>query len=255
MNVAIIVAAGKGTRAGGGQAKQFREIFGTPIIIHTLRRFEQATSVGEVVVVAPPADVGGVLALAAEFGLQKLARVVAGGETRTRSVWQGLQAVRAEAAEIIAVHDGVRPFVTPDEIDRTVSAARDGGAALLAARVAETIKEAEGGRVARTLDRARLWRALTPQCFRYDLLRRAYERALADGTEATDCSALVERLGATVAIVEGDPRNIKITTPEDIALAEAMMKSFQSSVFSFQFSEAAPPNDNVSDNPQLKTED
>lgn len=253
MNVAIIAAAGRGTRAGGGRAKQFREVSGTPIIIHTLRRFEQADAIAELIIVAPPADVAAFLELAEKHGLRKPARVVAGGETRTESVRRGLQAMAAETAEIVAVHDAVRPFVTPGEIDRTVEAAREHGAAVLAAPAVDTIKEAEGGRVARTLDRAKLWHALTPQCFRYELLLRAYERALADGIEGTDCSALVERLGAPVFIVEGDARNIKITTAEDIALAETMMKSFQFSVFSSQSSEEDSRNDKVGDNQQLKT--
>jgi len=225
MNVAIIAAAGQGTRAGGGRAKQFREISGTPIIIHTLRRFEQCSSIGEVTVVVPAGEQAELLALAARHGLRKLARVVAGGATRTESIWRGLQSVRAATAKVIAVHDGVRPFVTPEEIDRTVEEASKTGAAILAAPVVDTIKEVEAGRVARTPERGRLWRALTPQCFRYDLLRRAYERALAEQSDATDDSALVERLGAEVSIVEGDARNIKITTAQDFALAEIMMKS------------------------------
>ncbi len=225
MNVAIIAAAGQGTRAGGGRAKQFREISGTPIIIHTLRRFEQSTTICEVLVVVPAGEQAELLALAARHGLRKLARVVAGGATRTESIWRGLQTVRAATARIVAVHDGVRPFVTPEEIDRTVEEADRSGAAILAAPVVDTIKEVKAGRVARTPERGRLWRALTPQCFRYELLRRAYERALAEGLEATDDSALVERLGAEVSIVEGDARNIKITTAQDIALAELIVQS------------------------------
>lgn len=228
MNVAIIAAGGRGTRAGGGEAKQFREISGSPIIIHTLRRFDEAASVGEVVVVAPAEDADAFRTLVEGFNLKKLARVVAGGATRTESVWRGLSAVNAGETEVVAVHDAVRPFVTAEEIDRTVASAREHGAAVLAARAVDTIKEAdESGRVSRTLERTRLWRALTPQAFRLGLLRRAYERALAEGFEATDCSALVERIGEPVRLVEGDPRNIKITTPEDFALAEMMMGSSQ----------------------------
>jgi 2-C-methyl-D-erythritol 4-phosphate cytidylyltransferase len=225
MNVAIIAAGGQGTRMGGERAKQFLELSGTPVIIHTLRRFDECAEVGETIVVVPAADVKDFLELAGKAGLRKLARVVAGGGTRTESVWRGLQAVRAETARVVAVHDAVRPLVTPEEIDATVRAADASGAAILAARAVDTIKEAEGTNVLRTLDRARLWHAQTPQCFRYDLLRRAYERALAEGFEATDCSALVERLGAPVSIVEGTARNIKITTPQDLALAEILMKS------------------------------
>ncbi|MBA3716219.1 MAG: 2-C-methyl-D-erythritol 4-phosphate cytidylyltransferase [Pyrinomonadaceae bacterium] len=224
MNVAIIAAAGQGTRAGGGQAKQFRELGGTPIIIHTLRRFEQSTSIREVIVVVPEGDIAGFLQLAGRYTLAKIARVVAGGRTRTETVWRGLQAVRAATAEIVAVHDGVRPFVTSEQIDLTVEAACIGGAAILAVPATDTIKEVRGARVMRTPERATLWHAQTPQCFRYELMRRAYERALAENWEVTDDSALVERLGGAVTVVEGDTRNIKITRPEDIAIAELLLR-------------------------------
>ncbi len=229
MNVAIIVAAGRGSRMGGGRAKQFREISGIPIIIHTLRRFEQCSTVGETTVVLPEAEREEFLSLSKTYGLRKLARAVAGGETRALSVWNGLQSLGAVGeVDVVAVHDGVRPFVTPEEIDRVVREAEESGAAILAAPAVETIKEAEGKRVLRTHERSRLWHAQTPQCFRLELLRRAYETALAEGAaDATDCSALVERLGATVRIVEGGPHNIKVTTPRDFALAEILLKGSQ----------------------------
>jgi 2-C-methyl-D-erythritol 4-phosphate cytidylyltransferase len=226
MNVAIIAAGGRGERMGGGRAKQFREISGTPIIIHTLRRFEECAGVAEAVAVVPAGSESELLALAAAHGLKKLRRAVAGGRTRAESVWRGLRAVDPSAG-VVAVHDAVRPFVTPEEIDNVVAAAERHGAAILAARAVDTIKEAEGARVGRTLERSRLWHAQTPQCFRYALLREAYERALAEGLDATDDSALVERLGASVHIIEGSARNIKITSPQDFALAEIMMKSYQ----------------------------
>ena len=130
-------------------------------------------------------------------------------------------------AEVVAVHDGVRPLVTPDEIDRVVIAATANGAAVLVAPVADTIKEIENDRIARTLPRDKLRRALTPQCFRFDLLQRAYEGLTeieASGIEVTDDSFLVERLGVSVVAVSGSARNIKITTQEDLALAEALLK-------------------------------
>ena len=225
MNVAIVVAAGRGSRAGAGQSKQFREISGIPIIIHTLSRFERCETIDGSLVVLPEGERDAFAALAGRYGLRKLSGAVAGGETRAASVWRGLQALAGLSVEVVAVHDGVRPFVTPEEIDRTVREARACGAAVLAAPVTDTVKEADGARVLRTLERARLWRAQTPQCFRHELLRRAYELALADGLDATDDSSLVERLGAAVSIVEGGAHNIKITTPEDFALAEFLMRS------------------------------
>lgn len=227
MNVAIIVAAGRGSRMGGGRAKQFREISGTPIIIHTLRSFEECEAVGETTVVLPEAAREEFLSLSERYGLRKLARAVAGGETRAHSVWNGLRSLGALGdSDVVAVHDGVRPFVKPEEIDRTVREAEEFGAAILAAPAVDTIKEAEGSRVLRTLERARLWHAQTPQCFRFGLLRRAYESALAEGgaPAATDDSALVERLGFEVRIVEGGPHNVKVTTPRDFELAEILLK-------------------------------
>ncbi|MBD0372011.1 MAG: 2-C-methyl-D-erythritol 4-phosphate cytidylyltransferase [Pyrinomonadaceae bacterium] len=228
MNIAIIAAAGQGRRLGGHRAKQFLELAGVPVIIHTLRRFEQCASIHEVVVVLPQDERAGFLALAGKYGLLKLARVVTGGTTRAESVWRGLQSIRAQTAEIVAVHDGVRPFVTPEEITRTVQAAEASGASVLVAPVVDTIKEVLDGEVVGTVDRSRLRRALTPQCFRYAILRRAFEQSSALGEDATDDSLLVEKLGVKVSVVEGDPRNIKITRPEDIAIGEILLKSLES---------------------------
>lgn len=227
MNVALIAAAGQGTRLGGVRPKQFLEIAGVPVIIHTLKRFEQCAAIQEIIVILPAQDAATFLSLAGKYGLRKLARVVQGGATRVESVWRGLQAVRAATAEIIAVHDGVRPFVTAEEIERTVQAAERSGAAILTAPVVDTIKEVENEQVVRTLERARLRRALTPQCFRYELLRRAFEQGPELVSIATDDSSLVEALGIPVTTVEGDARNIKITRPEDIALAEILLESLQ----------------------------
>jgi 2-C-methyl-D-erythritol 4-phosphate cytidylyltransferase len=225
MNVAIVVAAGLGSRAGGVRAKQFREISGIPIIIHTLSRFELCATIEETIVVLPESALDEFASLAMTHGIRKSARAVAGGATRAESVWRGLQTLDARTVGVVAVHDGVRPFVTPDEIDRVVREAETSGAAILAAPAVETIKEAEGGLVIRTLERKKLWQAQTPQCFRYELLRRAYELALADGLDATDDSALVERTGAHVRIIEGGAHNIKITTPLDFELAALLVQS------------------------------
>jgi len=226
MNVAIVVAAGSGTRLGGNRPKQFLELGGVPIIIHALRQFERCHAINEIVTVLPAEETAGFLSQAKQFRLTKLSRVIAGGETRAQSVQRGLAAVTE--AEIVAVHDGVRPFVTPEEIERVVEAAKASGAAVLVASVADTIKEVEGNRIVRTISRSSLRRALTPQCFRLEILKRAYEaldQAEAAGVEVTDESFLVERLGVEIVAVEGSARNIKITREEDLVLAEAIWES------------------------------
>jgi 2-C-methyl-D-erythritol 4-phosphate cytidylyltransferase len=226
MNVAIVVAAGKGTRIGGNRPKQFLELGGIPIIIHTLRRFEQCDAINEVIVVLPADATAGFVSLAERFGLRKVSRAIAGAATRAQSVLRGLNAI--SSAEIVAIHDGVRPFVTPEEIEGVLNAARASGAAVLVSPVSDTIKEIADGSIARTLPRANLRRALTPQCFRFDVLKQAYDRLdefEAEGIDVTDDSLLVERLGLKIAAVEGSASNIKITGPEDIVLAEALLKS------------------------------
>jgi 2-C-methyl-D-erythritol 4-phosphate cytidylyltransferase len=225
MNVAIIAAAGQGSRMGGKRAKQFLEVAGIPVIFHTLRPFEQCEAIQEIIVVVPPAEVVGFLSLAGERGIRKLTTVVPGGTNRAESVYRGLQAVQAATAEVVAVHDGVRPFVTSAEIARTVEAAQHSGAAILVAPPTETIKEVREEKVIRTLPRLQLRRALTPQCFRYDLLRQAYEKADISDPELTDDSLLVERLNVEVVTVAGSAANIKITEPSDLVLAEVLLKA------------------------------
>ncbi|HET9714522.1 MAG TPA: 2-C-methyl-D-erythritol 4-phosphate cytidylyltransferase [Pyrinomonadaceae bacterium] len=223
MNIAIIAAAGAGTRMASDRPKQFLLLAGTPVIFHTLKVFEQCDSIDEVIVVLPAEESAGFLSLAGKFGVRKLARVVPGGVTRADSVKRGLMAIRSATAEIVAVHDGVRPFVTVDEIDATVAAAKADGAAILVAPVTDTIKQVIDEAVVKTLDRGTLRRALTPQCFRYELLREAYQQADVNDLSLTDESALVEQLGKRVSIIEGSARNIKITTAEDLAIAEAIL--------------------------------
>ena len=226
MNVAIVVAAGKGTRLGSERPKQFLELRGVPVIIHTLRRFERSKEISEVITVLPAEDTAGFESLANQFELTKAGRVVAGGATRAQSVRNGLNAI--SEAEIVAVHDGVRPLVTPEEIDRTVASAKETGAAILTAPVADTIKRLSGARITGTVPRAELRRALTPQCFRLEILKRAYaqlDELESAGIEITDESFLVERLGIDVIAVEGSARNIKITDEADLAFCEGILKS------------------------------
>jgi 2-C-methyl-D-erythritol 4-phosphate cytidylyltransferase len=224
MNIAIIAAAGAGTRMASDRPKQFLQLAGRPVIFHTLKVFEECDSIDEVILVLPAAESAGFLSLAGKYGVRKLARVVGGGATRADSVKRGLMAIRSATAEIVAVHDGVRPFVTAEEIDAVVAAAQTDGAAILVAPVTDTIKQVSDGRVVQTLDRGVLRRALTPQCFRYDVLRQAYQAADVTDPSVTDESVLVEKLGIPVSIVEGSSRNIKITTAQDLAIAEAILR-------------------------------
>jgi 2-C-methyl-D-erythritol 4-phosphate cytidylyltransferase len=225
MNTAIIAAAGTGSRMASDRPKQFLHLAGIPIVFHTLAVFEQCESIQEVIVVLPAEEAAAFLTLAGKRSLRKLSRVVNGGTTRADSVKRGLMAIRPATAGIVAVHDGVRPFVTVDEIDSVVAAAETNGAAILVAPVTDTIKQVGDGSVVQTLERQELRRALTPQCFRYELLRKAYEHADVNDPALTDESALVERIGTRVNIIEGSSRNIKITTPQDLLIAEAFLKN------------------------------
>ena len=225
MNIAIIAAAGTGSRMASDLPKQFLQLAGTPIIFHTLKPFELCDSIQEVIVVLPPEASAAFLAQAGKHDLRKLTRVLPGGVTRADSVKRGLMAIRSATAEIVAVHDGVRPFVTVEEIEETVETARRDGAAILATPVTDTIKVVDGQAVVETLARQNLRQALTPQCFRYELLRQAYDTADVNDPALTDESSLVERLGHKVTIVDGSPRNIKITTPRDLLIAETFLST------------------------------
>ena len=199
MNTAIIAAAGAGTRMASDRPKQFLQLAGRPLIFHTLQPFEECESIHEVIVVLPAEESAGFLSLVGKYGLRKVTRVVPGGATRADSVKRGLMAIRSATAEIVVVHDGVRPFVTVEEIESTIAAAKSGGAAILVAPVTDTIKQMSGERVVKTLDRVELRRALTPQSFQYELLREAYQRVDVNDPSLTDESTLVEQLGRLVS--------------------------------------------------------
>ena len=221
MNTAIIVAAGSGTRFESDTPKQFLPLAGKPVIVHSLKTFQSAASIDEIVVVVAADHVERVQELTVKHSISKVSCVVVGGATRAESVSRGLDAVDSKC-EIVAVHDGARPLVTVDEITRTVAKAAETGAACLVASVTDTIKTISGDEISGTLDRDKLRRALTPQAFRREILQRAYEMC-DDESAATDECYLVEKLGHPIAFVEGSSQNIKITRPEDLVIAEAMM--------------------------------
>lgn len=228
MNIALIPAAGSGSRIGGSRAKQFLELAGVPIIIHTLRRFEECELIHQIVVILPAENVSGFLDIASKYGLRKIVRVVAGGNERQESVAKGLQSINSPKAEIVIVHDGVRPFVTVAQIIESIEKAKEFGAAIVALPVTDTVKQVADGMIERTLDRRQIYLAQTPQAFKIDLLREAHRKAADANLLATDEAALVERLGAQVAIVEGSAQNIKITRRSDLALAEMILKEIES---------------------------
>lgn len=222
MNTAIIVAAGSGTRFQSDTPKQFIEINGKPLIVHTLERFQAAPLVDAIILVLAQERIGGFEKIVAQFPISKLTNVVAGGNMRAESVLNGLNALSPET-EIVAVHDGARPLVSPKEIDTTIEKAKSTGAACLVAPVNDTIKSIRGGEIAGTLDREQLRRALTPQAFQVEVLKRAFE--LGEISDAvTDECYLVEKLGHPIALVEGSARNIKITHQDDLIFAEAFLK-------------------------------
>lgn len=222
--VALIAAAGKGRRFGPGGNKVVADLAGLPVLVHSLRAFEQCPHVNAVVPIAAPGREQELRRLANEYGCRKVSQVATGAERRQDSVHAGLRSLDRSAA-IVAIHDAARPLVAPQLISRTVQAAAEHGAAVAAAPVPDTIKrEGPDGVVAETLDRARLHQVQTPQTFRYDLILEAHERARRDGFQATDDAALVERLGHEVRIVPSTHRNLKITAPDDMAVAEALLR-------------------------------
>ncbi len=223
MNTAIIVAAGSSKRLSHARPKQFVEILGRPLIGYTLERFETCPVIDEIILVLSDDGRDYFDSVEEQFGFSKLKKLVSGGATRARSVRNGFDAIDQATADIVAVHDGARPLVSVDEITQTVSRAAQTGAACLVAAVTDTIKEIDGSHIIRTIDRDRLRRALTPQAFRYDLLRKAFAGVDLDESVTDECY-LVEKLGVEISFVEGSSRNIKITHNEDIVLAAAFLR-------------------------------
>lgn len=223
MVAAIIVAGGSGARLKAKVRKPFVRLAGRPMLAWTLRAFERAPGVGAVVLVAHPRDIAAARALARRWRCRKVAAVVAGGKTRMASVACGLRAL-PPGARWVAVHDAARPLVSPEVIARTLREARRWKAAIAAVPVVPTVKQAKGAWVRRTLDRSTLWAVQTPQVFERKLLEKAHRRANG-GAPATDDAALVEKMGKRVRIVPGSHRNIKVTTPEDLVIAKALLKT------------------------------
>ncbi|MUT68162.1 2-C-methyl-D-erythritol 4-phosphate cytidylyltransferase [Paenibacillus sp. NEAU-GSW1] len=220
----VVVAAGRGSRMGTAESKQYLPLCGKPILVHTLELFQAMDEIAEIVLVVGEGDVPRCNELVQEHGaLHKVTAVVAGGSERQHSVYAGVKAISPDVAWVM-VHDGVRPLVAAEAVRNCCAAAERTGAAVLAVPVKDTIKQVnESGVIVSTPDRRSLWAIQTPQAFRRELLAAAHERALAEGFLGTDDAMVVERTGAEVVIAEGDYTNIKITTPDDLPWAAFLM--------------------------------
>jgi 2-C-methyl-D-erythritol 4-phosphate cytidylyltransferase len=217
----VIVAAGESTRTAGSELKQFRWVAGKPMLLHSLQAFMARPDVVSVVCVIPREYVADPPPWIFQCDVDRLLLSI-GGRTRTESVSNGLEDLPDEAS-IALVHDAARPLVDDAVVERVVARARGGECAVPALPVTDTIKETDDGkRVLRTVDRSRLWRAQTPQGFPRAVLEHAYREARAANISATDCSALCERLGITIAIVPGSERTLKVTDESDFARIEAL---------------------------------
>ena len=216
----LIVAGGRGTRMGGPQPKQFLELAGRPVLMHTLEAFDRWDASARLIVVLPEDQIDTWKRLCEAHVFGRIHRVVAGGETRFHSVRNGLDAVASDG--LIAVHDGVRPLVAPSVIAACFAAAADGGAAVPVVPVVESVREVDADGGSRPVDRTRLRVVQTPQVFRADVLRAAYR--LPYDPRFTDDASVVEASGVAVRLVPGNRENIKLTTPMDLLLAEQLMR-------------------------------
>ncbi len=226
MNVtAIIVAAGLGKRMGEAIPKPFLSLLGRPLLAHTLSPFESVQEISEVIVLLPAGwEERCRHEIIEKYGFKKVSKLLAGGKERQDSVHRGLKETSARS-KLIVIHDGARPLVTKAMIEASLDAASTCGAAVVAIPLADTLKKVESDHlIKKTLKRDGLWLAQTPQAFRRKIVLKAYEAAIRDGFYGTDDAALVERAGFEVRVVPGAITNLKVTTPEDLRLAELYLK-------------------------------
>ena len=223
---AIVPAAGMGKRMGAGINKQYLLLGGKPIVAHTLQHLHDSPLISGIILVIPQDEIAYCQKEVVDrYSLSKVLEITAGGAERQNSVQNGLNALSRHAAndDVVLIHDGVRPFITEEILLNSIKTASTGDGALVAVKAKDTIKVVEKGVVISTPDREALWQAQTPQAFRYKLIKEAYSKAEADSFIGTDDCSLVERINGKIQIVPGDYRNIKITTPEDLILAEAFL--------------------------------
>lgn len=231
MTISIVPAAGQGIRLRPSLPndqplpKALVPLFGKPILCWCLQALEKTPVVDAIVIVVPKNAIAKFYQLAEAENWGKLLAIVAGGNDRQQSVWNGIQAIPPETDWVI-IHDAARPLVTPELIISVWETAQETRAAIAALPCFDTVKRSLNGvLITETLERRQLWLAQTPQAFAADLLRMAHEKAIADSFTATDDAMLVERLGVPVRIVEGDPTNLKVTNPIDLLIAEALLRS------------------------------
>ena len=218
---AVVVAAGSARRMEGID-KVLATLGGYPVLVHTLRAFQQCPLISEVVVVTREDLLVEIADLCRDFALTKVTKVVKGGKERIHSVQAGLNEVR-EDAELIAIHDGARPLLPPQVLEEVLQTAARTGAAAPAVPVTDTVKRAQDGLAVETVDRSTLFAVQTPQVFQADLIRAAVHKALEDGEVLTDDCAAVERLGMKVSLTRGSRENLKLTTPFDLVVGEAVL--------------------------------
>ncbi|MEH7108931.1 MULTISPECIES: 2-C-methyl-D-erythritol 4-phosphate cytidylyltransferase [Bacillaceae] len=218
----ILPAAGQGKRMGAGKNKLLLELNGIPVLIHTLKVFEEDEQCSGVILAIHPQDEEAFKQLLYRYSIQKVVGLVPGGKERQHSIFNALKTVKD--AELILVHDAARPFIKKEIIHLLAEKAMETGAAIIGVPAKDTMKKVWDGTVVETVERSSLWAVQTPQAFRVSLLMEAYEKAEQEQFVGTDDASLVERLNHTVSIVEGDYDNIKLTTPEDLYFAEAILK-------------------------------
>ncbi|TFD98489.1 2-C-methyl-D-erythritol 4-phosphate cytidylyltransferase [Jeotgalibacillus salarius] len=216
----IIPAAGRGKRMGADRNKLLLELKGVPVIIHTLRVFEQDSSCSGIILAIHPEDRGTLEQLMQQYHITKVTHMAEGGAERQHSVYEGL---KAATAEIVMVHDGARPFIKQTVMNELAEAAETNGAAIAAVPVKDTIKKVKNGIVTETVERSSLWSVQTPQAFQLELLLEAHKAAADSAYLGTDDASLVEKTGGKVAVIEADYDNIKLTTKEDLVFAEAIL--------------------------------
>ena len=221
---AIIVAAGKGIRMKGATRKQYLELAGQPILSYSLITFDACTLIGEIFLVVPKEDIDVCQnKIISVLNLKKKVHLVSGGVYRQDSVYNGLLSI-SNKTNTVVIHDGVRPFIRPEDLTSCIVCAKDVGACTLGTPVNDTLKRVDKSQIIEeTMDRESVWLIQTPQAFQYDLILKAHETARRDGVVGTDDASLVERLGKGVKIIKGSKLNIKITVKEDLVVANALI--------------------------------